>query len=117
MKEMKRVSFFAAALLFGIAGCAQPERNVQTAKAAPVGARFEAIGRVALHTGQPCTSQIMFDFNARGSSRPVYLAARMRQSKILTDAANGNRNVHVSGTWQRGKTKGCSYVNVAEVEQ
>jgi len=59
----------------------------------------------------------MFDFNARGSSRPVYLAARMREGKILTDAANGNRSVHVSGTWQRGKAKGCSYVNVAEVEE
>ena len=104
-------------IVLGLAGCMEPPKPVAVAKAAPAGSRFDGSGRIALHEGEPCTSQIMFDFKSRGSSRPIWLAARMRESKLLTDAANRNRSVHVSGTWQRGKTRDCSYVNVTRVEQ
>jgi hypothetical protein len=106
-----------AMIVLSLASCMEPPKPVAVVKAAPAGSRFEGSGRIALHEGEPCASQIMFDFKGRGSSRPVWLAARMRESKALTDAANRNRSVHVSGTWQRGKTRDCSYVNVTRVDE
>ena len=100
----------------GFASCAQPEQHALTAKAAPAGSRFDGIGSVALYAGQPCTSQIMFELNALNSPLPVLLAARVREEKTLTSAAKRNSRVHVSGTWARGRKKGCSYVNVAKAE-
>src|SRR5438874_8427875 len=83
-KAMKVVSGLVAIAVISLAltGCMEPAKPVVAAKAAPAGARFEGSGKIALHEGEPCSSQIMFDFKARGSSRPVWLAARMRESKV-----------------------------------
>jgi hypothetical protein len=104
------------AMAIGAASCAQPQKPLAMAKASPVGSRFDEIGKVTMHTGQPCTSQIMFDFQSPHSSRRVWLAARMRETKVLTEAAKRRRRVHVWGNWQRGKEKGCSYIHVSKVE-
>jgi hypothetical protein len=98
------------------ASCAQPERRPPIVKASPVGSAFDEMGRVALHPGQPCTPQIMFDFRSTGSSRLVWLAAPMKATNLLTDAARHRRRVHVSGVWRRGKEQTCNYVHVTKVE-
>ena len=115
---MKKVLNLLAigAVALGVASCAQPAQHAATAKAAPAGSRFDGIGNVVLYAGQPCSSQIMFEFNIVNSPLPVLLAARVREEKTLTTAAKRNSRVHVSGTWARGRKKGCSYVNVAKAE-
>ena len=118
MKSMKPVLCFftipvVAALL---ASCAQPEKTAAPAKAARMGARFTSVGKVTMHPGQPCTSQIMFDFRTTGVSSTVALAAPMHETKLLTEAANRNRRVQVWGTWQRGQDRTCNYVNVSKVQ-
>jgi hypothetical protein len=40
----------------------------------------------------------------------------MRETKILTDAANKNQRVHISGRWRRGGESNCSYVQVTSAE-
>src|SRR5438876_350399 len=65
--------------------------------------------------GLSCKSQIMFLFHS-GRSTSIPLAAPMRESKILTDAAKHQRRVHISGKWRRGKETGCSYVDVTSVD-
>ena len=105
--------FIAGAVLAGI-GCAQIKTPVAQMKAAPAGSRFDQIGRVSLYAGEPCTTQIMFDFQSAGST--IRLGAPMRETKILTDAAKRNRRVHVSGKWRRGGQSNCSYVEVTTVE-
>ena len=109
-------SLAIAAMAAGAASCAQPQRPVAATKASPVGARFDEVGKVTMHAGQPCTSQIMFDFQATGSKRRVWMAARMHETKMLTEAARRHQRVHVWGNWQRGREKGCSYVHVTRVE-
>src|SRR5213594_169175 len=104
----------AAAALAGMAGCAQVKKPPPQVKAAPIASRFDQVGRVALYAGEPCTSQIMFDFHGAGST--VWLAAPMWVTKVLTDAANKNRRVHVSGKWRRGGQSNCSYVEVTIAE-
>jgi hypothetical protein len=99
----------------GFASCAQPGKAATLGKASLVGSRFDGVGRVTLHAGQPCTSQIMFDFRI-GSSKSVWLAAPMRETKVLTEAASRHRRVHVSGIWRHGKQAGCSYVDVTKVD-
>jgi hypothetical protein len=86
------------------------------AKAAPPGSGFDGVGKVTMHAGQPCTPQIMFDFHGAHSSRSVWLAARMNETKLLTGAARVARRVHVWGVWKRGKDKNCNYVDVTKVE-
>ncbi len=110
-----RSSFVIAFITAGLAGCAQPEKTVITAKASRVGLRFDNVGKVTLHRGQPCTPQIMFDFEKRNSNASVYLAAGMHESKLLTDAAKHRKEVHVTGLWKHGRDKGCSYVEVKNV--
>ena len=80
----------------------------------PTGLHFDQVGRVTLYAGEPCTPQIMFDFHGAGST--VWLAAPMWETKILTDAANKNQRVHVSGKWRRGVQSKCSYVEVTTAE-
>src|SRR5207249_11997644 len=100
---------------FAFASCAQMTRAEKpVSKAMPAGSHFDDVGRVTMHAGQPCTPQIMFDF--RGSKHTVSLAARINESKTLTDAAKKHRRVHISGRWQRGREKGCSYVEVTNVQ-
>src|SRR6266508_6986453 len=104
----------AGAALAGIAGCAQVKKPAVQAKAAAVGSRFDQVGRVMLYAGEPCTPQIMFDFHGAGST--VWLAAPMWETKILTDAANKNRRVHISVKWRRGGQSNGSYVEVTSAE-
>ena len=110
------VSFATVMLTTGFASCAQPGKATAATRSSPVGTNFDASGRVSLHLGQPCTSQIMFDFRGARSTSIVWLAAPKRESTILTDAARHRRHVHVTGVWQRGRARGCGYVNVARVE-
>ena len=98
------------------ASCAQPSRPEPVEKPALSGSHFDAVGTVALHPGQPCAVQIMFDFHRARSRAAVWLAAPMRESTILTDAVHRRSRVHVVGKWRRGKQNGCSFVDVANVE-
>ena len=114
MKKLLLNSFVAGAAFAGMAGCAQIKKPPAQVKAVPAGLRFDQVGRVTLYVGEPCTSQIMFDFYGAGST--VWLAAPMWVTKVLTDAANKNRRVHVSGKWRRGGQSNCSYVEVTIAE-
>ncbi len=114
MTKLLLNSFVAGAALAGMAGCAQVKKPAAQVKAAAVGSRFDQVGWVTLYAGEPCTSQIMFDFHGAGST--VWLAAPMWVTKVLTDAANKNRRVHVSGKWRRGGQSNCSYVEVTIAE-
>ena len=114
MKNLLSKSLFAGIALAGMAGCAQIKKPAPQVRAAAVGSRFDQVGRVSLYAGEPCTPQIMFDFHATQSS--VSLAAPMRETKILTDAANKSQRVHISGRWRRGGESNCSYVQVTSAE-
>ena len=114
MKKFLLYSFIAGAALAGIAGCAQVKKPAVQVKAAAVGSRFDQVGRVSLYVGQPCTTQIMFEFH--GGSSTVWLAAPMWETKILTDAANKNQRVHISGKWRRSGKPNYSYVQVTSAE-
>jgi len=113
-----RYSCFVFAIAFVLAGCGEPEKPrpaTTNVSAASVGASFDQIGKVSLYPGESCASQIMFVFHS-GRSTSISLAAPMRQSKILTDAAHDRRSVRVLGKWRRGKAPGCYYVEATQVE-
>jgi hypothetical protein len=112
---MKYLTFSMTAISLAFASCAGPQKVSPPAIAATAGASFDQIGKVAFYVGQPCTSQIMFLFRA-GKSPSIPMAARARETKILTDAAQRRRPVHVSGKWRRGKAPGCGYVEATQVE-
>ena len=114
MKNLLSKSLFAGIALAGMAGCAQIKKPAAQVKATAFGSRFDQVGRVSLYAGEPCTPQIVFDFHATQST--VSLAAPMRETKILTDAANKNQRVHISGRWRRGGESNCSYVQVTSAE-
>lgn len=114
MKKLLLEMCVGGAGLAWIAGCAQIKKPVPQVEAAAVGSRFDQIGRVTLYAGEPCAPQIMFNFRAAGST--VLLAAPMRETKILTDAAQKNRPVHVLGRWRHGGQSRCSYVQVTATE-
>jgi len=97
-----------------LAGCVEPAKPVAGTRVKSIGGSFTSHGRVAFHQGQPCASQIMFDFRGAGSA--VWLAAPMRESRLLTEAANCNCPVQISGRWRRGLARGCSYVQVTSVD-
>src|SRR5262249_3356331 len=103
-----------AAALAGMAGCAQIKKPAAHVRAVPVGLRFDKTGSISLFPGEPCTPQIMFNFQSAGST--VWLGAPKHETKILTEAAKNNRRVHVSGTWRRGGLSNCSYVEVTSAE-
>src|ERR1044072_4760895 len=113
MKNFLFSFFVMVGVLAGMAGCAQTKKPAPQARAMPTGLRFDQVGRVSLFAGEPCTPQIMFDFQRTGST--VWLAAPKHETKILTDAAKQNRRVHVSGKWRRGGLSNCSYVEVTTV--
>jgi hypothetical protein len=81
----------------------------------PLGPSFAATGKVTMHPGMPCTSQIMFDFRPAHARESICLAAPAKESKILTDAAKRRRTVQISGVWQHGKEKTCRYVHITRV--
>lgn len=114
MKELSLALLIAGAALAGMAGCAQIKKPAAQLRAVPTGLRFDQVGRVSLYAGEPCTSQIMFDFHGAGST--VWLAASKHETKILTDAAKKNQPVHISGKWRRGGQPNCRYVEVASAE-
>jgi hypothetical protein len=114
MNKFLLTSLIAGAALAGMAGCAPVKKPAAQTRAAAVGSRFDQVGRVRLYAGEPCTSQIMFDFHGMGPT--VWLGAPMRETKILTDAAKKNRRVHISGRWHHGGQSTCSYVEVTSVE-
>lgn len=114
MKDLLLTFLAAGTALAGMQGCAQIKKPAAQVKAAAVGARFDQVGHVSLYAGEPCAPQIMFDFHAIQST--VSLAAPMRETKILTDAANKNQRVHVFGKWRRGAQSRCSYVEVTSAE-
>jgi hypothetical protein len=114
MKKFLSSVFVAAAVLTGMAGCAQIKKPAAEARAAAVGLRFDQVGRVSLYAGEPCAPQVMFDFH--GSRSTVWLAAPRRETDILTDAANKNQRVHILGRWRRGEQSNCSYVQVTSAE-
>ncbi len=114
MKKFSLNLLIAAAALAGMAGCAEVKKPAAQAKAMAAGLRFDQVGRVSLYVGEPCTTQIMFEFH--GARSTVWLAAPMWETKILTDAANKNRRVHISGKWRRGGESNCSYVEVTSAE-
>ena len=114
MKKLLLIWVIAGAALAGMAGCAQIKKPAAQVRAVPAGVRFDQVGWVKLYAGEPCTSQIMFDFHGAGSA--VWLAAPVQETKILTDAAKKNRRVHISGKWRRGGQSNCSYVEVTSAE-
>jgi hypothetical protein len=114
VKKFLLHSFIAGAALAGMAGCAEIKKPAAQVKAMAAGPRFDQVGRVTLYVGEPCTSQIMFDFHGAGST--VWLAAPRFETEILTDAANKTRRVHVLGKWRRAGQRNCSYVQVTSTE-
>ena len=114
MKDLLLTFLAVGTALAGMQGCAQIKKPAAQVKATAFGLRFDQVGRVSLYAGEPCTPQIMFDFHATQST--VSLAAPMRETKILTDAANKNQRVHISGRWRRGGESNCSYVQVTSAE-
>jgi hypothetical protein len=114
MKKFLLHWFFTGAALAGMAGCAQVKKPPAQVKAAAVGSRFDQVGLVRLYAGEPCMSQIMFDFHGAGST--VWLAAPRSETEILSDAAKKERPVHILGKWRRGGQSNCSYVEVTSAE-
>src|SRR6187200_260686 len=110
MKKFLLGVLVAAAVLTGMAGCAQIKKPAAQVRAAAVGSRFDQVGWVSLYAGEPCAPQIMFGFH--GTRSAVSLAAPRRETEVLTDAANKRRRVHVLGKWRRGGQSNCSYVEV-----
>jgi hypothetical protein len=114
MKKFLLSVLVAAAVLTGMAGCAQIKKPTAQVRAAAVGSRFDQVGWVSLYAGEPCTPQIMFDFH--GTRSTVWLAAPRRETDVLTDAANKNQRVHILGRWRRAGQSNCSYVQVTNAE-
>ena len=97
-----------------VGGACAPTNGLM-AKTGPAGTRYNSNGKVTLHRGQPCTSQIMFDFHPVGSKSIIWLAAGSHESKKLTEAASRHRGVRVTGVWKRGRDTGCGYVDIEKV--
>ncbi len=102
----------AAALVMSIVGRVPAARPSPTPSVPAKGSHFESVGRVSLHVGQPCSSQIMFDLHGR--SAIVWLAAPKRETTVLTEAARRHEKVRISGVWRRGAHAGCSFVEVTQ---
>jgi hypothetical protein len=114
MKRLLLTFLIAGTALAGMAGCAQIKTSVPQPVVTVTGSSFDRVGWVTLYAGEPCAPQIMFDFQSARST--VSLAAPMRQTRILTDAANKKRRVHILGKWRRGGQSNCSYVEVTSAE-
>lgn len=99
-----------------LTSCAQPERIVAPSNASGSGAHFSGVGKVTLHQGQPCASQIMFDFRFTGARSTISLGAPMTETRLLTDAANRKQRVQIWGKWQRSPDRNCDYVSVTRVK-
>ena len=96
-------------------GLAMTLANTAPATAASAGARFAGRGKVTMHRGEPCTSQIMFDFRPLDSKGLIWMAASAHDSAKLTEAAGAHRRVQISGVWRRGQHADCGYVEVTKL--
>jgi hypothetical protein len=85
---------------------------VLSATSPAIGTSFNARGKITLHRGEPCTSQIVFDFHPLNSNAMVWMAAGAHDSAKLTEAAGAHRRVRVTGVWRHGQRPGCAYVEV-----
>jgi hypothetical protein len=106
---------FLTSLAFVVIGCAEAKPKPAKTAARSTSSKFEGIGRVAYHRGQPCAAPIMFDFNV-GFGERVWLAAGFKDEKILADAAAHHRRVRVFGNWRNGHEPACRYISVTQVE-
>jgi hypothetical protein len=114
MKKLLLSWVIAGAALAEMAGCAQIKKPSAQVRAVPTGVHFDQVGSVTLYPGEPCTPQIMFNFQSAAST--VRLGAPKQETKILTEAAKNNQRVHISGKWRRGGQPNCSYVEVTSAE-
>ena len=96
-----------------IAACASA-RDLM-ARTGAAGSRFAERGKVTLHRGEPCTSQIMYDFRPLDANSVVWMAAGAHDSTKLTEAARTRNRVQISGIWKRGRQTDCGYVEVKKV--
>ena len=113
---MKSLFLAATPLIFlAVTAGAAPRPAHPVAKAIAVEKHFEGKGRVLLFQGQPCSPQIMFDLRQSFPKSTIRLAAPMRESRQLTDAARRRRTVHVIGIWRHGREKLCRFVDVTKV--
>ena len=104
------------ALAAGLPVCeAAGKPRAQAPVGPPYSGNFAASGKVTMHPGMPCTTQIMFDFRPAHARESVCLGAPAKESKILTDAAKHRRTVQISGVWGHGKEKTCRYVHITAV--
>ena len=90
------------------------QSNLNAATAA-AGSSFNSRGKIVLHRGEPCTSQIMFDFRPLNATTIVWMAADAHDSAKLTEAAGAHRRVRITGIWRRGQHTGCAYVEVTKL--
>jgi len=88
--------------------------NLNAATSA-AGTSFNGRGKIVLHRGEPCTSQIVFDFHPLNSNAIVWMAADAHDSAKLTEAAGEHRRVRVTGVWRRGQHAGCAYAEVKKL--
>lgn len=105
-------------LLLIAAGCADAKSKTAPNPARSISlssTKFEGIGRVKYHRGQPCAAPIMFDMDV-GFGETVWLAAGFKDEKILADAIKQRRRVRVFGNWKRGSSAACRYISVTKVE-
>jgi len=115
--NLRPAAFGVVGIAVALAGCAEPNKPVRAEKAVSiqVGAPFNAVGAVSLHAGQPCASQIMFDFRRANSTRTISLAANAKDEKSLADATTCDCPIHIVGIWRRGSSLNCYYVSVTSV--
>src|SRR5205085_11802580 len=100
-------------MICGVTACAPTHELL--ARTGSVGTRFIRKGKVTLHRGEPCTSQIMFDFHPVESKSIIWLAAGAHDSSKLTEAAQSRGRVQITGIWKRGRQSECAYVDVSKV--
>jgi hypothetical protein len=105
----------APLILIAVTAGAAPRPVHPVAKAIAVEKHFEGKGRVLLFQGQPCSPQIMFDLRQSFPKSTIRLAAPLRESRQLTDAARHRQTVHIAGTWRQGRDKRCRFVDVTKV--
>jgi hypothetical protein len=109
-RYLRRVKFVTRKILIGSAVGLYAMSSV--ASTPPTGTRFTGRGRITLHRGEPCTSQIMFDLRPVNSKTAIWMAAGAHDSAKLTEAASDRRRVRITGTWKHGLHTGCAYVEV-----
>ena len=71
-----------------LAGCAEPRNPEAIARARLISGSFASYGTVAFHQGQPCASQIMYDFRRRRSDNPRALRGEIDRLAGRADARN-----------------------------